>query len=448
MRRTTGLAAMTAILFAGTAQAQTPLAGPPAAGHSRVLVIGVDGTRWDLLRQAMAAGRAPNLARLSREGVAGPTLLPYTPPTGLTISEVGWSTIASGVGPAKHGVNGLKLNMDPGQATKNGYSDFLTRAESVRPAASTFLVSDWDNIGRAKNGGPIFGTAIDTRHTVTAVDTVDSWNRGDAEVTEVAARYLRRGDPDAGFVYLGQVDEVAHLVGSATPAYLDAIELADKRIGVLLDLIRSRRTYGLERWTVIVTTDHGQQDFNYPSIVSHGGASELERTSFVFAAGPGIPSSGTPIPGVVDIAPTVVHQLGLKVNPAWNLDGRSFVTTGPPPPRPAARVRVRSRRPALELAVEAAKGAPALSAVRLRLPRGLALRRGARARVNGRRTGRRRVRVARHALAITLPAGARTLQVRVPLRRLPRRLPRSLPASVTEAGDVALERRIAVARRR
>ena len=297
MRRTTALAAMTAVLLAGTAQAQTPLSGPPAAGHSRVLVIGVDGTRWDLLRQAMSAGQAPNLARLSREGVAGPTLLPYTPPAALTLSEVGWSTIASGAGPAKHGVNGFMLNNDPRQATKNGYSDFLTRAESVRPAVSTFLASDWANIGLAKNGGPIFGTAIDTRHALAAEDTVDSWNRGDAEVTAVAARYLRRGDPDAGFVYLGQVDEVAHLVGSATPAYRDAIALADRRIGALLDAIRARPTYGLERWTVIVTTDHGQQDLDYPSIVSHGGPSELERTSFVFAAGPGIAKLGHGRPG-------------------------------------------------------------------------------------------------------------------------------------------------------
>ena len=158
-------------------------------------------------------------------------MLPYTPPAALTISEVGWSTIASGAGPAKHGVNGVFLNSDPRQAAKNGYADFLTRAESLRPAVSTFLASDWANIGTPANGGPIFGTAIDARHALAAEDSVDSYNRGDAEVTAVSARYLRRGDPDAGFVYLGAVDETAHLIGSATPAYRDAIAVADKRIG-------------------------------------------------------------------------------------------------------------------------------------------------------------------------------------------------------------------------
>ena len=428
------------------AQAPAPLKGPAGASHSKVLVVGVDGARWDLLRRAMAGGRAPNLARLGREGVAGPTLLPYTPPAALTISEVGWSTIASGAGPAKHGVNGVFLNNDPRQAAKNGYADFLTRAESLRPAVSTFLASDWANIGLPANGGPIFGTAIDARHVLAAEDSVDSYNRGDAEVTAVSARYLRRGDPDAGFVYLGAVDETAHLIGSATPAYRDAIDAADKRIGALLDAIRQRAGYGLERWTVIVTTDHGQQDFDYPSALSHGGPSELERTSFVFAAGPGIAPGGASIPGVVDIAPTVLHQLGLAANPGWNLDGRSFVAGAAPPRRPAARLRLRSRR--LELVVERATGAPALEAVRLRLPKGMALARGARARADGRRVARGRLRVTTHAVRLTPPPGATRVLVRAPLRRLARSRPRTLPAVIAEAGDEPLERRIAVTGRR
>src|SRR3712207_9329060 len=50
-------------------------------------------------------------------------------------------------------------------------------------------------------------------------ETIEAWDTGDAQVTRAATRYLRRGDPDAGFVYLGLVDETAHLAGSATPTY-------------------------------------------------------------------------------------------------------------------------------------------------------------------------------------------------------------------------------------
>ena len=48
------------------------------------------------------------------------------------------------------------------------------------------------------------------------------------------------------------VDEAAHAKGSATDFYTDAIARTDARIGGVLDAARG--------WTVIVTTDHGQQD--------------------------------------------------------------------------------------------------------------------------------------------------------------------------------------------
>ena len=111
---------------------------PVAPNLDKVLVIGTDGTRWDLLRDAMRDGRAPNLARLARQGFARPSKLDYGPNV-LTLSEVGWSSIASGVWPDKHGVDGRKFNMDPKQATKNGYLDFLTRVERGKPRLETYL---------------------------------------------------------------------------------------------------------------------------------------------------------------------------------------------------------------------------------------------------------------------------------------------------------------------
>ena len=113
---------------------------PVAPNLDKVLVIGTDGTRWDLLRDAMRDGRAPNLARLARQGFARPSKLDYGPNV-LTLSEVGWSSIASGVWPDKHGVDGRKFNMDPKQATKNGYLDFLTRVQRGEPRLDTYLAS-------------------------------------------------------------------------------------------------------------------------------------------------------------------------------------------------------------------------------------------------------------------------------------------------------------------
>jgi hypothetical protein len=324
--------ALLLLVFAGAGAAPVsaaPLTGPHGTSLNKVLVIGTDGTRWDLVQAGMKAGQLPNLAGLRRDGFGRPTTLMYGPNT-LTLSEVGWSSIASGVWDDKHGVDGSKLNKDPGQATKNGYLDFLTRIERARARLSTFLASDWDNIGLPLNGGPIFGSAMDVNYAARVpAETIDSWNSGDAAVTSASESYLRRGNPDAAFVYLGLVDETAHLAGSATPTYAAAIRSTDKRIGRLVRAVRSRPSYPFESWTILVTTDHGQRPLSVPSLLSHFGKTKLELTSFVFGTGPGL-GRNVKKPLVVDINPTVLHQLGLRVPSSWNLDGHSLSKARPP----------------------------------------------------------------------------------------------------------------------
>lgn len=373
-------AALVALAAVPASARAAALSGPPGTSLNKVLVIGTDGTRWDLLDAAMRSGRAPALARLRREGFGRPSLLEYAPmPTTLTLSEVGWSSIASGVWEDKHGVDGSALNNDPGQATKNGHADFLTRIERSRPRTSTFLASDWDNIGLAENGGPIFGSAMDANFAARVrVETLEAWDQGDEEVTRAAARYLRHGDPDAGFVYLGLVDETAHLAGSATPQYARSITVTDRRIGRLLRAIRSRPAFAFESWTVIVTTDHGQRPLTEPSAASHLTDTPLERTSFVIGAGPGL-AGAVSRPRVVDVLPTVLHQLGLRTPRAWGVDGRSLSRAAPPS---AASARLRGGR----LAVRHRLGsAPGVTTAVLRLPAGMTFAGAATARVNGRR---------------------------------------------------------------
>ena len=326
-----GLAALAAAVAPAASAAQSAARnGPDGTSRDKVLVIGVDGTRWDVLQSAIQAGRAPNLARLARGGFARPSLLEYPPGT-VTLSEVGWSTVASGVWPDKHGVDGTKLNHDPGQATKNGYLDFITRLERRRPRLSTFTATDWDNLALKANGGPIFGTAMDTKFAPRVrEETLEAWDRGDEQVAQTASKYLRRGNPDAGFVYFGVVDESAHTNGSETPAYPAALARTDKRIGRLLDAIRDRKSYARERWTILVTTDHGQRPLTEPSQLAHFGDTPLERTVFVLGSGPGL--RGVKKARVVDVLPTVLGQLGIRTKAAWNLDGRALGGVRTPAP--------------------------------------------------------------------------------------------------------------------
>jgi len=66
---------------------------------SRVLVIGIDGGTFDLIRPWAEAGDLPNLAQMMAEGTHGlleSTLPPVTAPA--------WTTFATGKNPGKHGV--------------------------------------------------------------------------------------------------------------------------------------------------------------------------------------------------------------------------------------------------------------------------------------------------------------------------------------------------------
>ncbi len=420
--RTTLLAAVVALAAPQAATAQQPLAGPPGASAAKVLVIGTDGTRIDLVDRLAGAGEVPRLTRIARTGFSVPSLLAYQPPEAATLSEVGWTTIATGVWPAKHGVNGMFLNNDPRQATKNGHLDFLSRIEQVRPQLSTFIANNWANLTEHEAGGPIFGDDIDARFYVPAPGTIDGWDQADQVVTDAAARYLREGGPDAGFVYLGVVDETAHLDGSANPRYQQAIRDTDRRIGQLLDAIRGRRSYPSERWLVIVTTDHGQQNLTFATPASHGLGSDLERMSFVVAGGFGVerPPRLADI-RVVDIAPTVLARLGIPVDPAWELDGRPFAhATAAPAPVAAARRLARGR---VRVSVRARAGAPALRSVVVRLPAGTRARSAASSWRDELRVAPRRIRLS--------GGNARRVWITIALRG---RAPRRLPVSIADAG--------------
>lgn len=86
--------------LAMSAGAQRALLTDRAERRGRpVLFIGVDALDWILLEPLMAEGRVPNLTRLVRGGVRGDlrTLSPM-------LSPLIWTSIATGVGPERHGI--------------------------------------------------------------------------------------------------------------------------------------------------------------------------------------------------------------------------------------------------------------------------------------------------------------------------------------------------------
>jgi predicted AlkP superfamily pyrophosphatase or phosphodiesterase len=296
------LCAATLVCLAAPSAAQQA-GSSPAAAEKKVLVIGIDGVRIDVLR----ALRLPTIGRLAAEGLLADAWARMP-----TVSGPGWSSILIGVWSDKHGVR------DNTFAGKNyaAYPDFLTRLERLDSTFSTFAALDWPPLGSALSGGPLVGDSVDVKVLVNG-DRL-GYPVADARAVAAAARYLAEEDPDAAFVYIGNPDEIAHQVGPLAPEYRAALEEADRQVGRLVGAIRNRPTYAREDWLILMSTDHGHLDKG-----GHGGASAVELTSFFLASGPSVAKTRLAAPiEIVDVAVTALAHLGVAIDPAWGLDGK------------------------------------------------------------------------------------------------------------------------------
>ncbi|MER7186934.1 alkaline phosphatase family protein [Streptomyces hyaluromycini] len=290
----------------------------------RVLVVGMDGLRHD--RLARPGADAPVLHRLMTAGAHGTSLLPYGeadgqaddgPSTSMayTDSGPGWSSVLTGVWPDRHGVTGNDFH----GADYTRYPDFLSRAATARPGLRTAAVVSWPELVHRGTLGPAIGRRV--HHD----GETDGYASADDLVARTAVRWLTEHDPDLVFVYFGATDEAGHAAGPLSPAYDHALRTQDAHLGRLLAAIDARRSG--ERWTVLVTTDHGHLDTG-----GHGGDTRAEREVFVILAEPGAPG-GTLLdtPRLIDIAPTVLDRLGIPVDPAWGWAGRVLPRPAPSP---------------------------------------------------------------------------------------------------------------------
>ncbi|MDX3640250.1 alkaline phosphatase family protein, partial [Streptomyces sp. MB09-02B] len=284
--------------------------GRPERG--KVLVVGMDGVRFDRLTRSSAA--APVLHGLMATGVHGSSLLPYGevdgqaeggPSTSMayTDSGPGWSSVLTGVWPDRHGVTGNDFE----GADYVRHPDFLCRAAAARPGLRTAAAVSWPELVLRGTLGPAIGTRV------WFDGESDGYEGADHLVARTAVRWLTEGDPDALFVYFGATDEAGHATGPLSPAYDRALLAQDAHLGQLLEAIDARRrdpARADEHWTVVVTTDHGHLDTG-----GHGGDTRAEREVFVVLAEPGTPSGGTSAgtrldaPRLIDIAPTVLDRL-------------------------------------------------------------------------------------------------------------------------------------------
>ncbi|WP_329342617.1 HAD-IA family hydrolase [Streptomyces sp. NBC_00663] len=273
--------------------------------RNRVLVVGIDGVRLDVLRRLPT----PHLDALAADGFLTPIEVDADTPT---MSGPCWATIVTGVTATRHGVwsndfTGHRLDVFP---------DFATRL-AEQDGRRTFVAAGWRPLMQVRDGGPLFRAPSRTVFTEPAADTPKAWERCDEQITDAAVQVLAEDEIEAAFVYLGAPDETAHFLGCGE-AYEASIRQADVRLGRLLAALRSRPSHADEHWTVLVVTDHGHVDAG-----GHGGRTPEERTAWLAAAGPGI-GAAPPVLRHVDVAAQAFAALGRHPDRHWTLDGSPF----------------------------------------------------------------------------------------------------------------------------
>lgn len=272
--------------------------GQAAPKATRVVLIGVDGMGSAGIRAALAAGRVPNVQALVARASWSPAGRGVIP----TVSSPNWASILMGAGPERHGITSNeweRTKFEIPAACPGSDEIFPTLVGAIRqqmPKAKIGVIHDWDGFARLMERK--------------AVDYV-THPKGSKATAEAAAEYWKKERPQLMLVHFDDVDHAGHDIGWESAAYAQAVVDADGYIGTVLAAIAAT---GDEASTLVVlTADHGGVG------KKHGGLSKAEIEVPILFAGPGVARGkefARPL-GNIDIAPGILHLMGLKPNPCW-----------------------------------------------------------------------------------------------------------------------------------
>ena len=218
----------------------TALADTPR--RPMALMIMIDGLRADAVETAYM----PNLAKLrSGEWQSG-----YSCAWSLDAQIVSgvdpaagpnYVSIATGVGPSKHGVTS-NANMAGGNYAT--YPTWLARVVGADPAKSALFLSTWANNASI---GP-------TNTVTTTVNANDAQN-----AANLAATLASASAPDATMYFIEAPDIAAKTSGyfPLGDSFRAALLAADGYVGQCLDAIAGRSTFADEDWLILVTSGYG-----------------------------------------------------------------------------------------------------------------------------------------------------------------------------------------------
>ena len=314
---------------------------PPQGSHTpRVILIALDGVRWQEVflgvdeALARSAGMSPEdivparqllpaiWSRVIDRGVAigapgGPQVLASGPEF---VSLPGYQELLGGHPATTCGGNGCppiaratlldqaRARFGASQVAAIASWEPVERATSIDNAGFALSVGRHGGAGRARLRVDACTAAL--LDTGAAVPSSPGWHdyRPDRYTAALALAYLAAVRPRVLFVALGDTDEYGH--EGDYGAYLESLRAIDRFVGALFAQLDGMGDDGAAT-TVLLTADHGWSwDFT-----SHGSAVPESARSWLLAAGGDVPRRGVikaRAPHVLaDVAPTVRALLGL-----------------------------------------------------------------------------------------------------------------------------------------
>ncbi len=274
----------------------TTLTAPASKRERIVILISLDGFRWDYLQKF----NPPHLNRLAAEGVRAERLIPAFP----SLTFPNHYTIVTGLWPEHHGIIGnsfydpvLKTNYNAFNASSQapfwwgGEPIWVTVVKQDRVADCMF----WPGSSVIIQGvRPTEWKSFDKKlSTTNCVNTVLGWLA------------LTNQRPDFVTLYFHQTDTAGHHDGPDSPEMVAAVKEVDDAIGQLMAGIHQLNLDDLVN--VVVTSDHGMTELSTNRIIALSDFVDLDTVRVDFS---GAVAGLRPLEGNVDVLYEKLKKIG------------------------------------------------------------------------------------------------------------------------------------------
>lgn len=268
---------------------EVPQIGTPTAITDQILILFVDGMRYDKMLEA----NTPNMDALMANGTTFSNYHSVLP----SYSRVNYAAFSTG----------STTNMT--NVFANGYDEEL----EIPTLYSVIDSNDYNKSLIVDEGGwaKFLGKDADV---AVFVDTISHSYEEGLDVKNAAIATVPGNFSNIQLIGFDDVDAVGHDFGATSTTYKQMIEITDSYIGEILDLYNSLGQ--LDNTTIVLFSDHGHED-----IGGHGGEAFDQTNGCFILAGKGVTNKGVisdKLTRINSITPTLLTMLGIPLAPTMN----------------------------------------------------------------------------------------------------------------------------------